>query len=58
LSALDSYVGKNIFNNVFRTYLKNQNKTVLFVTNNLNYTDFCDRILVLKKGEIVEDGLP
>jgi ATP-binding cassette subfamily C (CFTR/MRP) protein 1 len=41
LSALDSYVGKNIFKNVLRKYLKNKGKTIVLVTNALNYTDFC-----------------
>lgn len=31
LSALDSYVGKKIFNNVFLKYVKG--KTILFVTH-------------------------
>lgn len=41
LSALDSYVGKHIFKNVLRKYLKKNKKTVVLVTNALNYTDFC-----------------
>ena len=47
LSALDSYVGKNIFHNVIRGYLQKMNKTVIFVTNAIDYTDYCDRVLVM-----------
>jgi ABC-type methionine transport system ATPase subunit len=48
LSALDSYVGKNIFHNVLRKYLHSMGKTVIFVTNAIDYTDYCDRVLVMK----------
>ena len=58
LSALDSYVGKSIFKNVFNKYLKNKGKTIVLVTNALNYTDLCERVLVLHKGMIVEEGNP
>ena len=58
LSALDAYVGKAIFQNVLKEYLHNKGKTILFVTNAIDYTDQCDRVLVLDKGRIVEDGAP
>ena len=58
LSALDAYVGKNIFNNVLKKYLHETGKTIIFVTNAIDYTDFCDRILVMQDGDIVEDGTP
>lgn len=58
LSALDSYVGKNIFKNVLMKHLKENGKTVVLVTNALNYTDCCERVLVMQKGQIVEDGNP
>ncbi len=58
LSALDSYVGKNIFHNVLRKYLHEKGKTVIFVTNAIDYTEYCDRVLVMKEGRIVEDGRP
>ncbi len=41
LSALDSYVGKNIFKNVLTRHLKSKGRTVVLVTNALNYTDCC-----------------
>lgn len=52
LSALDSYVGKNIFKNVLNKYLKEKGKTIILVTNALNYTDQCERVIVLNKGLI------
>ena len=55
LSALDSYVGKNIFHNVLQKYLHEEGKTVIFVTN---ATEYCDRVLVMKEGRIAEDGRP
>jgi len=53
LSALDSYVGKNIFHNVLRKYLHEKGKTVIFVTNAIDYTEYCDRVIVMKEGRIV-----
>ena len=58
LSALDAYVGKNIFHNVLKNYLHERGKTIIFVTNAIDYTDLCDRVLVMKNGNIVEDGSP
>lgn len=58
LSALDAYVGKAIFNNVLKDYLHNKGKTIVFVTNAIDYTDQCDRVLVLDNGRIVQDGSP
>jgi ABC-type multidrug transport system ATPase subunit len=43
---------------VLREYLHKRGKTVIFVTNAIDYTDYCDRILVLSKGKIVDDGTP
>lgn len=38
LSALDPYVGKKVFYNVIKDYLVGQGKTVVFVTNAIDYT--------------------
>lgn len=38
LSALDAYVGKNIFFNVLKNYLQKNGKTIVFVTNAIDYT--------------------
>ena len=58
LSALDAYVGKNIFNNVLKKYLHERGKTIIFVTNAIDYTEFCDRVLVMENGRIAEEGNP
>ena len=58
LSALDAYVGKNIFNNVLKKYLHENGKTIVFVTNAIDYTEFCDRVLVMENGRIAEEGNP
>ncbi|KAL4440937.1 hypothetical protein ABPG74_009350 [Tetrahymena malaccensis] len=54
LSALDAHVGKNVFELVLKGALKN--KTVVFVTHALHYMPEVERIIVMKEGEIVEDG--
>lgn len=33
-------------------------KTIIFVTNAIDYTEECDRVIVLSNGKIVEDGPP
>lgn len=38
LSALDPYVGKNIFYNCLKTYLHERGKTIVFVTNAIHFT--------------------
>ena len=58
LSALDAYVGKSIFNNVLKKYLHESGKTIVFVTNAIDHTEFCDRVLVMENGKIAEDGNP
>lgn len=58
LSALDAYVGKAIFENAIKTFLHEQGKTIVFVTNAIDYTQFSDRVLVMKNGKIAEDGHP
>lgn len=52
MSALDGHVGKNIFNNVIKTALRD--KTVIFVTHALQYMPETDYITVFSKGKIVE----
>ena len=50
LSALDAYVGMNIFNNVILDYLKG--KTIIVVTHALQYISHMDKIIYMKNGEI------
>ena len=58
LSALDSYVGKSIFQNALKDYLQKRGKTIIFVTNAIDYTDHCDRVIVMEKGKIADEGTP
>ncbi|XP_033103781.1 multidrug resistance-associated protein 5-like isoform X2 [Anneissia japonica] len=54
LSAVDVHVGQHIFTNAIKEALKD--KTVLFVTHQLQYLKQCDKVLMLKGGAIVEAG--
>jgi ABC-type multidrug transport system ATPase subunit len=58
LSSLDAYIGKNIFFNVLKEYLQKNGKTIVFVTNAIDYTEHTDRVLVMENGKIIEDGAP
>ncbi|XP_078673277.1 ATP-binding cassette sub-family C member 5-like [Branchiostoma floridae x Branchiostoma belcheri] len=55
LSAVDAHVGKHIFQHYIQTALKD--KTVLFVTHQLQYLKDCNEILVLNHGRITEKGV-
>ena len=52
LAALDQYVSQKVFERCIKKYL--YNKTRLLVTNNQQYLSLCDRIIVLRKGQIVQ----
>lgn len=54
LSALDAHVAKEIFDECIRGYLKG--KTIVFVTNRLEFVSGCDRVLMVDDGSIVADG--
>ncbi|XP_066494056.1 ATP-binding cassette sub-family C member 12-like [Tiliqua scincoides] len=54
LSAVDAHVGKHIFEECIKDKL--QGKTVLLVTHQLQYLEFCDTIILLEDGEICESG--
>lgn len=58
LSALDPYVGKNIFYNALKSYLHGNGKTIVFVTNAIHFTEETDRVIVIDKGRIIEDDIP
>ena len=58
LSALDPYVGKNIFYNCLKKYLHERGKTIVFVTNAIHFTEETDRIIVMDNGRIIEDDIP
>ncbi|KAM7423643.1 hypothetical protein PAMA_000139 [Pampus argenteus] len=54
LSAVDAHVGKHIFEECIKKEL--QGKSVVLVTHQLQYLEFCDDILVLEDGEVRELG--
>jgi len=56
LSALDAYVGMNLFNQVFNNYLKD--KTIIISTHALQYISNFDRIYYIKQGQIQFTGEP
>ncbi len=56
LSAVDSHVGRNIFDLAIGPNGLLNNKTRLFVTNSLNYLPQVDEIIMIDNGEIVQIG--
>ena len=54
LSALDAYVGMNLFKGVFNEYLKD--KTFIISTHALQYLNFFDRIIYMNDGKIEWSG--
>ncbi|GJP77074.1 hypothetical protein CLOP_g7507 [Closterium sp. NIES-67] len=54
LSAVDAHVGAHLFERCVRGIL--ENKTRVFVTNQLNYVPEADLIAVVDKGTVVEQG--
>ncbi|KAL7833683.1 hypothetical protein AOLI_G00286430 [Acnodon oligacanthus] len=54
LSAVDAHVGKHIFEECIKKELKG--KSVILVTHQLQYLEFCDEMLLLENGEIKEAG--
>lgn len=56
LGAVDSRVGKHIFNHVIGPNGLLKNKTRIFVTNSLNVLPQCDEIIVMDDGRITQIG--
>ncbi|XP_044001771.1 multidrug resistance-associated protein 1 isoform X9 [Aphidius gifuensis] len=56
LSAVDSHVGKHIFESVIGPNGLLKKKTRLFVTHGITYLPDVDNIVVLKDGQITETG--
>ncbi|XP_025915458.1 multidrug resistance-associated protein 9 [Apteryx rowi] len=54
LSAVDAHVGKHIFERCIEEALKG--KTILLVTHQLQYLEFCDEVILLEDGKICESG--
>ncbi|XP_057660508.1 multidrug resistance-associated protein 1 isoform X6 [Diorhabda carinulata] len=56
LSAVDSHVGKHIFEKVIGPHGLLKNKTRVLVTHGITYLPRTDKIIVLKNGEVSETG--
>ncbi|XP_053563670.1 ATP-binding cassette sub-family C member 5 [Bombina bombina] len=54
LSAVDVYVGAELFIKAIKTGMKN--RSILFVTHQLQYLRECDEIIFMKDGHIAEQG--
>ncbi|KAF9202770.1 Multidrug resistance-associated protein 4 [Haplosporangium sp. Z 27] len=54
LSGMDAQIGKHIFQECIKGYLAN--KTVVYVTNQLQHLGDCDHIIVMKNGSIEAQG--
>lgn len=54
LSAVDTHVGRSIFENCIMGFLKD--KTRVFVTHQLQYAKYANRIVVMDDGKILEQG--
>ncbi|XP_074149416.1 ATP-binding cassette sub-family C member 12 isoform X1 [Sminthopsis crassicaudata] len=54
LSAVDAHVGKQIFEECIKKALKG--KTMVLVTHQLQFLEFCDEVILLEDGEIYEKG--
>lgn len=52
-SALDNHLQNAIFNNCIKGLLKK--KTILLITHNPTFTNYCDKVLYFDKGEISEN---
>lgn len=54
LSALDTHVGKKVMENLFLKKMKE--KTRILITHKLDVLSKVDRVLIMKDGEIIQDG--
>ncbi|EGI62548.1 Multidrug resistance-associated protein 4 [Acromyrmex echinatior] len=54
LSAVDTHVGRHLFNECINNYLRN--KTRILVTHQLQYLKQCDYIVILNNGQIEDEG--
>uniref|UniRef100_A0AAY4DL30 ATP-binding cassette sub-family C member 5 n=1 Tax=Denticeps clupeoides TaxID=299321 RepID=A0AAY4DL30_9TELE len=54
LSAVDAHVGSHLFRNAIHRAARN--RTVLFVTHQLQYLAECDDVVLMKDGRIMEHG--
>jgi ABC-type multidrug transport system fused ATPase/permease subunit len=52
-ASLDPYAEKEMYSNLNKIL---DNKTVIFISHRLASTKFCDRIIFLENGQIIESG--
>lgn len=55
LSALDAHVGKAVFLNAILP-LRTMGKTVILITHALQYLPQCDQVMVMERGEVIQNG--
>ena len=55
LSALDAHVGRHVFQNVI-SQLVQENKTVVLVTNQLQFVNHADKIVFLKHDKVAQEA--
>ena len=53
---VDAHVGKSLFHDALLGALRNQGKTVIFVTHALHFLSYCDYIYTLRDGYLTEQG--
>lgn len=53
---MDAHVGKSLFHDAILTSLRDQGKTVVFVTHALHFLSYCDYIYTLRDGCVAEQG--
>ena len=56
LSALDAHVARNVYERCILGHLKAQKKTVLFVTNRMEFVESSDSIVCMDHGHIAAQG--
>ncbi|XP_070119022.1 ATP-binding cassette sub-family C member 11 isoform X2 [Equus caballus] len=55
MSALDNHVAKHVFEECIQKMLRG--KSVVLVTHQMQYLEFCDEIILLEDGKICEKGI-
>ncbi|KAH7828103.1 putative Multidrug Resistance Associated Protein (MRP) [Monocercomonoides exilis] len=56
LSAVDAHVGRFLFDECIEGALRGSGKTVLLITNQLQFLDKADQVVVMKRGTICAQG--
>lgn len=54
LSAVDSHVGRHLFDQCMRGFLRN--KLVILVTHQLQFLEHADQIVIMEKGKVTDIG--